>query len=395
MEIRMLDQNAPEQDVQPFSFDADFDLARRAQLDRPPELPLADAIRHATRETGSGTSWLKDFWRCLNGPGKLSASEYFYYRLYVGKRSADETQRFVGKAAQEKLHRACCNPAWFAPALDKLFFLTAMHGAGVPVPEVLAVFNPSGTREHPKLITRTGALEALLDLPETYPVFAKPIDGMYSVGALSITDGGNGWAHVQGAGQVPVNEIAGYMQRMSSEGYLLQRTLSPHPELYTAMGGTLGTVRMLVLLGDDGPVIESAVAKIPQGANIADNYWRSGNMLGALELETGRITRIVTGTGPGLQEMTHHPVTESKLVGMALPEWQVAKTMCRRAAMALPGLKTQSWDIALTNRGPVAIEVNWGGDLNLHQLAHNRGILSPTMIAHLKRCGYSGKLPQG
>ncbi len=390
----MLDQNTSEEDVQPFSFDADYDLARRAELDRPPELPLTEAIRHATRETGSGTSWLKDFWRCLSGPGKLTASEYFYYRLYAGGRSAADTQRFVGKAAQAKMHRACCDPKWFAAALDKLHFLTVMHGAGVPVAETVAVYNPSGWREHPKLITRTEALETLLELPDTYPVFAKPIDGMYSVGALSITDGGDGWAHVKGVGQVPIGEIAGYMNRMSSEGYLLQRTLNPHPDLHPAMGGTLGTVRFLVLTGDDGPVIESAVAKIPQASNIADNYWRTGNMLGALDIETGRITRVTTGTGAELRELTHHPMTEAELVGLQLPEWHAAKTMCRRAAMALPGLRTQSWDIALTNRGPVAIEVNWGGDLNLHQLAHDRGVLSTGMIQHLRRNGYSGKLPE-
>ena len=152
-------------------------------------------------------------------------------------------------------------------------------------------------------------------------------------------------------------------------------------------------MRFLVLLGEDGPVIESAVMKIPTDGNIADNYWRTGNMLGALDKETGEITRVVTGTGPALRELTHHPVTEAELTGLKLPEWHVASALCRRAAMALPGLRTQSWDIALTNRGPVAIEVNWGGDLNLHQLAHGRGILSPTMIAHLKRNGYTGKLP--
>ncbi len=389
----MLDQNASEEDVQPFSFDADRDLARRAELDRPPELPLADAIRHATRETGSGTSWLKDFWGCLNGPGKLAASEYFYYGLYAGKRSHDETQRFVGKAAQAKMHRQCCDPKWFAAALDKLHFLTVMHGAGVPVPHTVAVFDPTARRDHPHLITRVDALEALLEMPESYPIFAKPIDGMYSVGALAMTDGGNGWAHVRGAGQVPVNEIAAYMQRMSGEGYLLQRTLNPHPALQEALGGTVGTVRFLVLLGEDGPVIESAVAKLPTDGNIADNYWRDGNMLGALDKETGRITRVVTGTGPALRELTHHPVTGAELVGFEMPEWRVATQLCRRAAMALPGLRTQSWDIALTNKGPVAIEVNWGGDMNLHQLAHGRGILSPTMIAHLKRNGYAGKLP--
>jgi hypothetical protein len=36
----------------------------------------------------------------------------------------------------------------------------------------------------------------------------------------------------------------------------------------------------------------------------------------------------------------------------------------------------------------VLLEVNFGGDLNLHQLAHRRGALSDSFAAHLRRCGY-------
>jgi hypothetical protein len=52
------------------------------------------------------------------------------------------------------------------------------------------------------------------------------------------------------------------------------------------------------------------------------------------------------------------------------------------------GIRTQSWDVALTDRGPVILEVNFGGDLNLHQLAHGAEVLDPFCDTHLRRCGY-------
>ena len=61
----------------------------------------------------------------------------------------------------------------------------------------------------------------------SYPLFAKPIDGMYSIGAIAMTDGGDGMAHVPGAGNVLVREVADYMQKLGRDGYLLQRTLRP------------------------------------------------------------------------------------------------------------------------------------------------------------------------
>lgn len=378
-------------------FDAIFDMtateARRADMDRPPKLPLGDAIRAAAAETGSGTAWLSGFWRTVSGPGKLSAAEYFYYKLYAANRTEDALLRFVGKDMQSKMHVACNDVRWFAPSTDKLFFLSAMLGAGVPVPKTLAVLDPTHRRSHPCLITGIDAMTAFLDCPESYPLFAKPIDGMYSLGTVALTDGGEGQAHVRGAGNLSTREIAENLFRMGKAGYLLQRTMLPDTHIADVFGSTLASVRFLVLVGDDGPVIESAVVKIPRSDNIADNFWRPGNMVGAVNMETGCITRVIQGTGSALSEISHHPETGHQLVGFRLPDWRAAAQMCVRAAGTLPGLRTQSWDVALTSKGPVALEVNWGGDLNLHQLAHDRGALTPTFTAHLRRNGYKGKLP--
>ncbi|HTW26376.1 MAG TPA: hypothetical protein VME92_04565 [Acetobacteraceae bacterium] len=39
-------------------------------------------------------------------------------------------------------------------------------------------------------------------------------------------------------------------------------------------------------------------------------------------------------------------------------------------------------------RGPVLLKVNYGGDLNLTQLAHGTGVLDERYAEHLARCGY-------
>lgn len=57
----------------------------------------------------------------------------------------------------------------------------------------------------------------------------------------------------------------------------------------------------------------------------------------------------------------------------------------------LSGIRTQSWDIALAAEGPVILEVNYGGDLNLAQLAHGTGVLDERYVKHLARCGYRSR----
>ena len=47
------------------------------------------------------------------------------------------------------------------------------------------------------------------------------------------------------------------------------------------------------------------------------------------------------------------------------------------------------------DRGPVLLEVNWGGDLNLVQLAWGKGALDEAYQDHLETCGFRGHRRSG
>jgi Sugar-transfer associated ATP-grasp len=61
--------------------------------------------------------------------------------------------------------------------------------------------------------------------------------------------------------------------------------------------------------------------------------------------------------------------------------------LCLTAATAYPGLRLQNWDIAIGDRGPVILEVNVEGSMDLHQLAGGRGILDGALAAALDDMG--------
>ena len=173
-------------------------------------------------------------------------------------------------------------------------------------------------------------------------------------------------------------------------GYLFQRRLAPHRAIAAAFGDRLWSVRLIVLLTADGPRVHRAVAKVPVGDNPADNYWRSGNLIGAVDIETGEIRRAVRGSGTELTVNPRHPDTGAEIVGVRLPNWAQTLDLTRAAAVLLPGIRTQSWDIALAE-GPTLLEVNFGGDLNLTQLAWGHGVLDEAYRAHLEARGYPVK----
>ena len=261
--------------------------------------------------------------------------------------------------------------------------------AGLPVPPLRATVHPSRRIPNvPALADETDVTGFLID-PVSYPFFAKPIDGKYSLGVFRAEgyDRASGQIMMRGGGRWAIADCVRALLEQPA-GYLLQRALEPHPAIAVAGGDRLWSVRLLMLLSPAGPEIAQAVVKIPTGTNVADNFWRPGNLVAAVNLDTGVIERVVQGSGKGLAVDVDHPDTGVNLLGMAIPDWFVAVDLCTRAAVTLPGIRTQSWDVALSDAGPVLLEVNWGGDLNLAQLAWGRGVLDERYRAHLRRCGY-------
>ena len=61
---------------------------------------------------------------------------------------------------------------------------------------------------------------------------------------------------------------------------------------------------------------------------------------------------------------------------MVFPEWDRMLEVAKNAAVNLPDCYFQGWDIALTDRGPVILELEAdGGSPILGQLCHDSGVL--------------------
>jgi len=353
--------------------------------------PTIDINRHtllALRGGRSAPSIITEALRLIRGPGKLNISEYFYFRLWEDCLTLEQKRAFVGKKAQHLMHVACNDRYWYQTAADKILFQTIMTGAGLPVPETLAVTQPLRWLPNAAALPDPKLLAEWLRNPELYPLFAKPAAGKYSLNVLSLDSYDRATDRLVALGGQTITVEQAVQQMSSPSGYILQRRIAPHESLAGRFGPRLWSVRALVLVGPDGPVIHRALAKIPTGMNPADNYWRPGNMLGALDIGAGRITRAVRGVGADMVVCPAHPDTNASLAGTTLPHWAELRDLVSKAARIFPGIRTQSWDIALTDKGPVCLEVNYGGDLNLAQLAEGRGVLDEAYRDHLSTCGY-------
>lgn len=56
--------------------------------------------------------------------------------------------------------------------------------------------------------------------------------------------------------------------------------------------------------------------------------------------------------------------------------------------MTFAPIRYQSTDIAITDAGPVVVELNYGGGFDLPQYASGRGLLTPEVRAFFESFGY-------
>jgi len=353
-------------------------------LDRRKAGPSLDLAQAAYRARKAGRPFLRqivDICRLRRRPSWISPREYYLFRLYEPARSDADRRAHIGEQGQAGLFYRLTNPTWVAAAHDKLLYYAVMTGLGYRVPRVLGVLHPDRRYPGAEALPDAAAAAAFLRRAP-YPLFGKPVTGRHSVGTVALAGYDAAADRVRRADGKEAG-MAGFVAELGAfaDGYLFQERLDPHPFVREACGDRIATVRLVILLGAGGPTVFYALWKVPAGTHAADNFWRAGNLLAALDAADGRIVRVVQGVGPAQRELESHPDTGFRLLGATLPDWAAAIDMARGAASAFPGLRAQAWDVALTQEGPLLLELNVGGDVNLPQYAFGRGVYRDALRA--------------
>lgn len=152
------------------------------------------------------------------------------------------------------------------------------------------------------------------------------------------------------------------------EGYLTQ-----HPEMAKFTRNSVNTIRVVTVnTKDDIPGVEKnkvhflfAGMRLGQGDSIADNL-HSGGMVASVDIDTG----VVLTGGIDYRNIMHevHPDTNIPIKGFQIPMFQEIKDMIVRASTDIPGFF--GWDIAITETGPVVVEVNTSPDVGVLQMPY-------------------------
>jgi len=349
----------------------------------PPSAPVSAMIVPVARQFKvSPFKQLADILRLRFGATKLASNEYYAARIYRPELSPAEKKQFVGEVGNRALNAAMSPPeiARISNFLqDKVLYTELLNRLEIAATETQAVV--SQTRSFGGLPTLRSAtdIESFLLSHARYPLFGKPVEGSKSVGSALLTSIDKATKTITlgndqtcRAADIAAEIIADYPR-----GFMFQTAVQQNFSLTRVIGPALGTVRVVTVVDDGQPRPLYAIWKIPSPTAMSDNFWQSGSMLAEVDAISGLVGRVRRGTGPAMETLDTHPVSDLPLSGLQLPCWQQVLDLTVTAHKVSPENGVLGWDIGLTDTGPVIVECNTNPFHTLYQLATGQGVLNP------------------
>ena len=352
------------------------------------EAPVANQIARIREATGlSHTAIVKSFVKVARGPGKISFPDFVRLRLFDA--SFHSGAALAGYVGQRRNRDICVTVNyrhdWYGLLSDKVAVCGYLSAYGFPTIPIAAIYAPE-LAPNGRVLTDRSALESFLTSDGNLPLFGKPAEGFQSLGSVALrkfirservfetTDGR----------RIALDHLVSDIEQHYHSGYVFQPLIHPHSDVAHVCGDRLPCARIVTANTYSGVRVIRACWKIPAGRNMADNYWRPGNLLAQIDMQSGEVLRACSGTGLDVRFCELHPDTGVGLRGFVIPHWNAMKQLALEGARLMRHVPLIGWDIAPAENGPIIVEMNETPDFFLVQFADRRGILDDEFRAFME-----------
>jgi hypothetical protein len=168
--------------------------------------------------------------------------------------------------------------------------------------------------------------------------------------------------------------------------YLVTEFVHQHDYAATIFPDATNTLRIYSVFDrrDDRAEVFRAVHRFGSEASAPTDNWSRGGYCVPVDVETGRMRRLLLVDGPTRSALERHPATDATVEGVTVPHWDAVRELVREAATLHRYAPLVGWDIVVTADGPVLIEANARPSKELLQL--EQGVLDdPTFQALFDR----------
>lgn len=360
---------------------------------------VRNLLSWANRTLDYGQQIIRDFsWhRRLSGPDLPSLStrvleqarllyssgidgeDYYHQALYRRGLSFSDKAKFLGFFRCPRYYQVINPIQYDLLARDKVIFHMLATAWALPVPKLLAVTRSTGQPTFGRTLETISALKEFLREPGSEHLFLKPGGGMGGEGALSLgakIQGREAWTMLPGHNEITLDEVVAHVcHKDHIQRFLIQERLRPHALLEEIVPSVCSTIRIVTFNADNGVGIVGAVLRLGNGREPTDNV-TGGGVVVEIDLKTGRLGKVVSLEHDKPDYMSVHPMSLVKISGKVIPDWKAVIGLVTQSAEKLTFLPCIGWDIAITESGPVVVEINSRPRCRSIQVANDQGVLT-------------------
>lgn len=302
---------------------------------------------------------VRDYKRLHKAKG-LSTEEY--YQFEFEKRSEAFRQSFLG-LQEQRYYLDYLNPLkYYSLARNKYLSHKMLEHAGVRKSELYCYYQPEARY--------AASDENACDLAQVLRILRQKNVQSCVVKTTESSHGDNVWV----IKAIAYQEDDALLTRFDDKTLRLSAVLGEDSLVFESVvrqtaqfaafnASSVNTVRFMTTLWPDGSArIIATFIKIGRAGKCVDNAGgggNGGNVDVCIDTETGKTQYAILYEGwRHIKDIAVHPDSGSPLNDVVIEHWDAIKSEVLRFQQAFPFCKAAGWDIAITDEGPVVIEVN-------------------------------------
>lgn len=282
-----------------------------------------------------------------------------YYQFEFEKRDAAFRKNFLG-INEQRYYLDSLNPIKYCSvARNKYFAHKILEKTGIKKSELYCYYNPEAKYEEKS--ENASNLESVLQILQNKNVYACVIkttesshgDNVFVINNIEYKKN-DAVLFLFNGEKVMLSSIIG------DKSLIFESIVRQTKQFSEFNHSSVNTIRFMTTLYPDGTVkIIATFIKIGRLGKCVDNAGNGGNVDVCVDLESGEIKYAIQFDGwRNIKDIDIHPDSKSQLNGTIIDNWQSIKEEVIKYQQAFPFCKAAGWDIAITDNGPIVIEVN-------------------------------------
>lgn len=247
---------------------------------------------------------------------------------------------------------------------DKILFHDTLSYYGLPVPKRFFILRKGELREGSRILDGVDVDNILSRVSENR-IFVKRFTGGAASGISVLSKDSNGnWVTSNNSivNSSTIKSIYG------GDGYIFEQQISQNKELSKINHDSVNTIRILTYKNE----IISASIRFGGKGSFVDNI-SAGGVAVSINLADGSFGEY----GMRMYDIKYyseHPDSKIRFKGLGCPYWPEIKSLVSKTLKFLPYYTSVGFDIAVSEKGPLIVEINTGAGVGLSQIGKEEGL---------------------